>query len=120
MKFRQQYTTSQKKRVLAHLALNDHKSTANHFGIHLSMVYKWQAKKDTILSSSLESIKPGSGRRAMFPLIEFHIHQEAIQSRRQGICVTLEGIAQSMRNAVDEAHFKASSGWIKGYKKRHP
>jgi hypothetical protein len=48
------------------------------------------------------------------------VHEQAMQSRKDGICVTLAGISQDMRIAVGDALFKASSGWIKGYKRRHP
>jgi hypothetical protein len=82
------------------------------------MVYKWQAMRDKITSSKLHSIKPGSGRKPLHTEVELKIHQEAIQSRREGVSVILAGIAQSMRNTVGDPLFKASSGWIKGHKKR--
>jgi hypothetical protein len=34
-----------------------------HYGIHLSMVYKWNYCKDKIMESKLHSIKPGSGSK---------------------------------------------------------
>ena len=65
------------------------------------MVYKWQYSRDKILSANLKGIKPGAGRTSMHPLIEQQVHQEAMQERRDGICVTLAGIAQNMRTAVE-------------------
>ena len=117
MRFRKQ---SQKQVVLAHLSSHTHKQTSLYYGIHLSMVYKWQYSRDKILSTNLKGIKPGAGRTSMHPLMEQQVHQEAMQERRDGICVTLAGIAQNMRLAVVDTLFKASSGWIKGYKRRHP
>ena len=84
------------------------------------MVYKWQYSRDKILSINVKAIKPGAGRTSMHPLIEQQVHQEAQQGKGDGICVTLAGIAQNMRMAVDDVLLKASSGWIKGYKRRHP
>jgi hypothetical protein len=76
------------------------------------------------MESSPKAIKPGAGRKSMHPLIEQQVHQESMNSRREGICVTLASIAERMRTEVlaqlPLSLFKASSGWIKGYKKRHP
>ena len=124
MKFRQQYSIKQKQLVLAFLTTHTHKQTSLHYGIHISMVYKWNYSRDKIASTKLSSIKSGSGRKSFYPVIEKQIHEEALQSRSQGICVTLVGIAQNMRLAIKDilplSTFKASSGWIKGYKKRNP
>ena len=84
------------------------------------MVYKWRQARDKIQQSLSKAIKPGAGRKSLYPAIEEQVHQQAVQSRRQGICVTLASIAQSMRVVVGDPLFKASTGWIKGYKKRHP
>ena len=118
--FRKQYTTRQKQTVLSYLTTHTPKETSIHYGIHISMVYKWNYSKDKINQAGKKAVKPGAGRKPMHPEIEQLVHEQAMQSRREGICVTLSGLAQSMRMAVQDPSFKASSGWIKGYKKRHP
>ncbi len=84
------------------------------------MVYKWQHARGKINQADKKAIKPGAGRKTLHAELEQQVHDQAMQARREGICVTLAGIAQSMRMAVQDPFFKASSGWIKGYKKRHP
>ncbi len=105
----QQYSTKQKQLVLAHLSSHTHKQTSIYYGIHLSMVYKWQYSRDKILSTNLKAFKPGACTTSMHLLIEQQVHQEAMQEGRDGICVTLAGIAQKMRlrTAVDDTLFKA-------------
>jgi hypothetical protein len=84
------------------------------------MVCKWRHSTDKILATPHKAISPGAGRKPIHPLIEQQVHESSIQARKDGICVTLAGIAQSMRTAVQDPTFKSSVGWIKGYKKRHP
>jgi hypothetical protein len=72
------------------------------------MVYKWQYDYPS-KQEGKKAIKPGVGRKPLYPMIESQTHQLALQSMRDGICVTLAGIAQSMRNALDDPLFKASS-----------
>ena len=69
------------------------------------------------------AIKPGAGKRPLHPYTEEQVYSNAVALRQQGICVSLAGIARDMRQAVTSVFpnctFKASSGWIKGFKKRH-
>jgi hypothetical protein len=60
------------------------------------MVYKWHYDGNKITQADKKAIRPGAERKPLYPMIESQAHQEALQSRRDGICVTLAGIAQSM------------------------
>lgn len=60
---RKQYNTLEKRPVLEYLQTHTPKETALHFGIHLSMVYKWRYKSESILSANERSVKPGAGRK---------------------------------------------------------
>ena len=125
-RFRQQYTYKQKRLVLAYSTTHTNKETCSHFGIHKSLLSKWKKDSDKILSSPInpKSIKPGAGRHAMYPVIEERVHQWALESRREGVSLTYSALKDEMREAVSLAHpsstFKASDGWVRGYKKRHP
>mgnify|MGYP002810379139 CR=1 FL=1 len=61
------------------------------------MDYKWQHARGKINQADKKAIKPGAGRKTLHEELEQQVHDQAIQARREGICVTLAGIALSMR-----------------------
>ena len=71
-----------------------------------------------------KQIKIGSGRRPFYPQQEKQVYERALQERKDGCCVSYASMARDMRDTVNSIHphsdFKASSGWIKGMKKRYP
>ena len=52
------------------------------------------------------------------------MYERALEERKQGCCVSYASMARDVGETVNSIHpnadFKASSGWIKGMKKRYP
>jgi hypothetical protein len=56
--------------VLSYLTTHTPKETSKHYGIHISMVYKWNYSKDKINQAGKKAVKPGAGMKPMHPEIE--------------------------------------------------
>jgi len=124
MKFRQQYTVEKKLKVIDYHKTHTNKQTALHFGINKSQVSKWRKNEVKLRAAKKRQIKLGSGRRAKYSDQEKLVYERAAEERKQGCCVSYASMARDMRETVNSIHpnadFKASSGWIKGMKKRYP
>jgi hypothetical protein len=101
----------QKQLVLEHLLAHTPKQTSIHHGIHLSMVYKWAIDK---IHATHKSNQTRNWKEPMHPTyIEQKVHESSIQARKDGICVTLAGIAHRVCPSSARSIFNIS-GWIKG------
>lgn len=122
MVFRTMYTISKKVKVMDYFKTHTNTETAKHFGINKSMVTRWTQQGKDLAEKPQKSIKHGSGRRAAFPDIEEQVYQLSLDKRRQGLSITFVDIARDMRHAASvkypDSLFVASSGWIKGFRRR--
>ena len=86
------------------------------------MIYRWRLAEGKLKAAKENQVKRGSGRRPLYFEEERQVVDNAKEERQRGCCVSYSSMAVEMREAVNTAHpesnFKASSGWIRGMKKR--
>ena len=112
------YTTAQKLRLLDECNTHTIKQVSITHHIHLSMLYRWRAKRHTLITTHKHTRKNGSGRRPMHPTHEARLYASIIHQRHTlGIPLSWTDVQEEMKTLVP--CFKASSGWIHGFKQRY-
>ena len=82
------------------------------------MLYSWRVKRQTLINTHKQTRKNGSGRRPKHPTHEATLYASIIHQRHTlGIPLSWTDVQREMKILVP--CFKASSGWIHGFKKRY-
>jgi hypothetical protein len=116
---RRSFTVAQKLKLLNECENYSYKEIAIKHSIHLSMLYKWQLVKDKLLTTNKRTRSIGSGRKAMHPEKEEELFNKLKEWRKEGVPVAYSHLIVEMRELVENETFKASYGWIRGFKKRY-
>lgn len=118
-KVRKAYTTSQKLEVIDFAKGQSVTKAADRFGVSKSMVSRWKANESTLRQASLNAKKLGSGPSPSFPSEEKRLFDEFVQKQSLGQTVSCKELQKTMRSLVNQQRFRASTGWLYGFRRRH-
>ena len=117
------YTIKFKLEVLRY-ALNHSKAEASRrYGVHRKLVQTWCRQEDELLSTSSSRRRlPGAGLKARYADIDEELYQWLLEQRQSGHRVSgkrLRREALRLHAEKGDQLFKASSGWLKCWRRRH-
>ena len=116
---RRSFTAQQKLKVLEYADRSMSVSAAAlHFSIHPSMIYRWIQQRHALQSANKSTRKMGSGRRVAYPVEEQQLADRVDQMRSLALAVSPSNLREMM-GAMTPPAFKASTGWYRGFIKRH-
>jgi nicotinamidase-related amidase len=81
------------------------------------MLYRWRNSADKLKAVGKSTRKMGSGRRPMHPIQEETIYADIMTQRDNGLPLSWSNVCLQMKELVGDS-FKASYGWVTGFKKR--
>ena len=118
---RMAYDTSFKLKVISKaLELGNNRKTAAYYGLNEKQVRDWLKKKDQLAATSKSTKRlSGAGR----PVNDKRLDNELINwvdtQRKNGNAVTGRQLQRQARRHSNGPDFKASDGWLRGFKRRH-
>ncbi|CAB4445921.1 unnamed protein product [Rhizophagus irregularis] len=125
------YSIEQKKIVVAYATQHGRNAAGRHFEIDKTMVGRWIKASETWTSEiNDKNMRVGSGRKAFYPEAEKELYNWVLDQRKKGLAVTFITIRISMNEILDRAdmvalygdlttEFKATTGWLNAFMKRH-
>ncbi|CAB4412953.1 unnamed protein product [Rhizophagus irregularis] len=128
---RASYSIEQKKIVVAYATQHGRNAAGRHFEIDKTMVGRWIKASETWTSEiNDKNMRVGSGRKAFYPEAEKELYNWVLDQRKKGLAVTFITIRISMNEILDRAdmvalygdlttEFKATTGWLNAFMKRH-
>ena len=118
---RASYKTSFKLTVIQKaVELGSNRKAAEYFGIHEKQVRSWRSASDKLLNAQTMSKRlDGAGRRPLDSSLDNKLLAMITKTRAAGDIVRWTEVQQRARELSCDPRFKASNGWLCGFKLRH-